>query len=65
MAELLVHHIGARAMVIGDGRGGLSRAVRLDKMVYLCPQKLRKLGDCCPPPLNIIVETALTQWPDF
>ena len=34
-------------------------------MVYLCPQKLWKLGDCCQPPFNIVVEASPTEWPGF
>ena len=38
----------------------------LDTVVYLCPQKLRKLGDCCRPTSNIIADASETnKWPDF
>ena len=52
-------------MVIGRADAACRGAVRLYTMVDLCPQKLRKLGDCCRPPFNIIVEGPATEWPGF
>ena len=37
----------------------------LDTVVYLCPQKLWKLGDCCRPTSDIIVDAPATGWRDF
>ena len=36
-----------------------------DTTVDICPQKLRKLGDCCQPHDIIIVDASGTEWPDF